>query len=95
MLNGFLLVATLFVGLILIDWLSTFFIDSRSPFERMFPVEQTRHPEPFIMFKGKPGGGHNDRVPWEIPRPGPAGSYRVFILGVPRYTMGKPDRGNA
>ncbi len=78
-INGLLLLATLCVGLILTDWISTFFLDSRSPFERVFPVEQTRHPQPFIMFKGKPGGAENLRPrpdrevtassSWEAPRP--------------------------
>ncbi|HOI74015.1 MAG TPA: SGNH/GDSL hydrolase family protein [Syntrophales bacterium] len=91
MLNGFLLVVTLAVGLILIDWLSTFFIDSRSPFERMFPVEQTRHPEPFIMFKGKPGGGHNDLgYRGKSPTQARPGSYRIFFLGGSTAYDGEP-----
>ncbi|NPU83047.1 MAG: SGNH/GDSL hydrolase family protein [Syntrophaceae bacterium] len=86
-----LLVVTLVLGLLFIDWFSTFFIDSRSPFERMFPVEQTRHLEPFIMFKGKPGGGHNDlgykgRSPTQA-RPG---SYRIFFLGGSTAYDGEP-----
>ncbi len=90
-LNILILLTTLVVGIVFLDWFSTFFIDSRSPFERMFPVEQTRHPEPFIMFKGTPGGGHNElgyrgKSPAQV-RPG---SYRVFILGGSTVYDGEP-----
>jgi lysophospholipase L1-like esterase len=91
MLNVLLLAATLFIGLIFIDWFSTLFIDSRSPFERMFPVEQTRHPEPFIMFKGKPGGGHNDLgYRGRSPAKAQTGSYRIFFLGGSTAYDGEP-----
>ena len=90
-MNILLLLATLVVGTVLLDLASAFFIDSRSPFERMFPVEQTRHPEPFIMFKGKPGGGHNEfGYRGKSPAQARPGSYRIFLLGGSTVYDGEP-----
>jgi lysophospholipase L1-like esterase len=91
LINGLLLLATLIVGIVLVDWISTFFIDSRSPFERLFPVEQTRKPEPFIMFKGTPGGQHNELgYRGKSPARARPGSYRVFLLGGSTVYDGEP-----
>lgn len=65
----------------------------KGSFDRRFPVQDTRAPEPYSMFKGKPGAlDHNEngyRGP-AAPKAKPAGEYRVFVLGGSTVYEGNP-----
>jgi hypothetical protein len=90
-----LIVMGITVAVGLAEWGSRIFLgEYRSVFEQRFPIERTRTPAPYIMFKGVPSeeispsdnpyGEHFNRLGYRGPAPDdpkPAGEYRIFILG--------------
>ncbi len=89
----FLLCICILVSFLFIDYLSTFFISSRSPLERRLPVGQARQPRPYVMFGGIANGGmfnsqgYIGKVP-QIPKK--EGEYRIFMLGGSTVVLGNP-----
>ena len=89
----FLLCVCILGSFFIIDYLSIFFISSRSPLERQFPVGQARQPKPYVMFGGAPNGGmfnpqgYIGKVPG-IPKK--EDEFRVFVLGGSTVVHGRP-----
>ena len=84
---------SLLLSFILVDYVSIFFISNRSPFERQFPVEEVRHPKPFVMFGGLPNAGNLNargymgRAP---DTPKPEDEFRIFLVGGSTVLQGNP-----
>ncbi len=79
----FLMLISATIALTLIDRVSVYFVDSRSPIERQFPVENYRHPKPYVMFGGQPepGGAETKPVIRGLELGGPSDAGGLNALG--------------
>lgn len=92
---GRLCLALLFTVLVLggLEWASRRHPLGRSAFEQQFPVQDFRHPKPYVMFSGRPGGeglnAYGYRGPYpQLPKP--AGELRILFLGGSTVLEGEP-----
>lgn len=75
------------------DVVSRRVVDARPAFEMRFPTQDTRQPQPYTMFGGRPGAdGLNELgYPGKAPvSPKPRGEFRVFVLGGSTVFNGDP-----
>jgi hypothetical protein len=89
----FLVIIASMSGFFLLDYLSTWFISSRSPVERRFPVQNARQPQPYTMFGGRPNTGDFNALGYlgKAPVvPKETDEFRVLMLGGSTVLRGNP-----
>lgn len=87
------LIATISV-LFIIEIASRYFLATRTPIERTFPVQYYRSPKPYSMFGGKPDTQGLNRLGYkgkEPVTPKMEGEFRVFMLGGSTVLQGNPS----
>ena len=90
----FISVLVTIICLITLEMLSRQFISIRPPFEQRFPVQQYRHPYPYVMFSGEPSSpglntlGYKGKVP---AMPKPLDEFRIFLVGGSTVVNGDPS----
>jgi hypothetical protein len=95
--NAFLILTSMILSFLILDYTASFFLETRSPFEQLYPVGKTRTPTPFIMSKGVPGtefwdGSRNNELGYRGRSAAEADDddFLVFVLGGSTVFSGAP-----
>ncbi|MFB0533941.1 MAG: hypothetical protein ACETWR_03050 [Anaerolineae bacterium] len=89
----FMSLISIVLTFLILDFVSLWFISSRAPIERKFPVEAVRRPKPYTMFGGEANTGDLNSLGYrgKVPLiPKATDEFRVFMLGGSTVFMGNP-----